>query len=370
MTTSGVSLSLNDWFYRQLFELVHRHNLVYKHLLGGSPARSRRPEARPRRHDARRHVRRVQRARLRPDRAAAHPCGGSERSRKCCTESVCTGAGRRVAGHPGAGSTARAIWRSGGLRTDFLDCVNVVQRPRAAAARLLSLSSRPGCRSPRPRPDVHLWQLRHSGRDGGALTSPFRTADGVSSRTSGSSITWHSSRCVATATPRGSTAPTPGRQRLTTRSGHACCPTVKRWCGMCSHGRRTAERGSTSAAEPALRRRWPRRSWVGSAACTSSTCRGALLDIARRRIADRRWSNVQAARGDVTTWRPSRGSADVVTLSYALTMIPDWFRAVERTPGRCYVPGATLGLVEGRSRLPYLPFRAPCYRFVGRKSRT
>ena len=69
-------------------------------------------------------------------------------------------------------STARAIWRSGGLRTDFLDCVNVVQRPRAAAARLLSLSSRPGCRSPRPRPDAHLWQLRHSGRDGGALTSP------------------------------------------------------------------------------------------------------------------------------------------------------------------------------------------------------
>ena len=145
----------------------------------------------------------------------------------------------------------------------------------------------------------------------------------------------------------------------------------------------------------------------------------ALLEVARRRIRDRGWSNVEAARADVTTWRPASGAADAVTLSYALTMIPDWFRAVDNAwamlrPGGVigvadfYVsrrhPAAgharhgwaprtlwpiwfgadgvhlspdhlpalewrfeTLGLVEGRARLPYLPFRAPYYRFVGRK---
>ena len=145
----------------------------------------------------------------------------------------------------------------------------------------------------------------------------------------------------------------------------------------------------------------------------------ALLDVARRRIAARDWPNVEAARADVTAWRPATGHADAVTLSYALTMIPDWFRAVDNAwamlrPGGVigvvdfYVsrrhPAAgharhgwtprtlwpiwfgadgvrlspdhlpalewrfeTLGLVEDRTRLPYLPLRAPYYRFVGRK---
>ena len=145
----------------------------------------------------------------------------------------------------------------------------------------------------------------------------------------------------------------------------------------------------------------------------------ALLGIARRRIAARGWSNVEAARADVTTWRPPGGRVDAVTFSYALTMIPDWFRAVDNAwtmlrpggvigavdfyvprahpaPGRArhgfasralwpmwfgadgvrlspdHLPAlewrfAMLGLVEGRARLPYLPFHAPYYRFVGRK---
>ncbi len=145
----------------------------------------------------------------------------------------------------------------------------------------------------------------------------------------------------------------------------------------------------------------------------------ALLAVTRRRVRERGWSNVETVRADATTWRPASGAADAVTLSYALTMIPDWFRAVDsawamlrpggvigvvdfyvsrRHPaaGRTrhgwgprtlwpiwfgadgvhvspdHLPAlewrfATLGLVEGRTRLPYLPFRAPFYRFVGRK---
>ena len=52
---------------------------------------------------------------------------------------------------------------------------------------------------------------------------------------------------------------------------------------------------------------------------------GALLDVARRRIADRGWSNVETAHADVTVW-PAAETVDAVTLSYVLTMIPDWFR--------------------------------------------
>ena len=44
----------------------------------------------------------------------------------------------------------------------------------------------------------------------------------------------------------------------------------------------------------------------------------ALLDVARRRIAARNWSNVETARADVTSWRPpGSGAADAVTGSRA-----------------------------------------------------
>ena len=146
----------------------------------------------------------------------------------------------------------------------------------------------------------------------------------------------------------------------------------------------------------------------------------ALLAVARQRIAERALRNVEAVRADVTTWRLPPDSVDAVTLSYTLTMIPDWFRAIENahemlrpdgiigvadfyvarkhpTDGRARHGWATrtlwpawfafddvqlspdhlpllqsrfktVRLVEGRSRLPYLPFRAPYFTFIGRKS--
>ena len=56
----------------------------------------------------------------------------------------------------------------------------------------------------------------------------------------------------------------------------------------------------------------------------------SLLAIARKRIRRRGWTNVELVEADVTTFRPLAQPADVVTFSYSLTMIPDWFTAIER----------------------------------------
>jgi S-adenosylmethionine-diacylgycerolhomoserine-N-methlytransferase len=70
-----------------------------------------------------------------------------------------------------------------------------------------------------------------------------------------------------------------------------------------------------------------------------------LLDAARRRIADRGWANVEAVEADVTAFAPPRLPADVVTFSYSLTMIPDWFAAIDRAWGMLR-PGGAVGVVD------------------------
>jgi len=146
----------------------------------------------------------------------------------------------------------------------------------------------------------------------------------------------------------------------------------------------------------------------------------SLLDVARRRAADRGWHNVSVVEGDATTFTPDEGQADLVTFSYSLTMIPDWFAALENAL-RILRPGGRLGVVdfhvsrkypddgrvrhgwpartlwpawfaldnvflspdhlpwlcrhlqcevcqERRARVPYVPFvRVPWYIFVGRR---
>ncbi|MCL4192404.1 MAG: class I SAM-dependent methyltransferase [Thermoguttaceae bacterium] len=145
----------------------------------------------------------------------------------------------------------------------------------------------------------------------------------------------------------------------------------------------------------------------------------SLLDIARLRVRREGWTNVTTVTGDATTFRPP-GSVDVVTFSYSLTMIPDWFAAVENAcamlraggrigvidfyvsrkfpaeglrrhswPARCFWPPwfaadnvflspdhlpylrrrfQPLSIRESAVRLPYLPLlRAPYYSFVGAK---
>lgn len=147
----------------------------------------------------------------------------------------------------------------------------------------------------------------------------------------------------------------------------------------------------------------------------------SLLKVADERIQSRGWSNVKTLLADATTLKlPAGEQADVVTFSYSLTMIPDWFAAIDAA-WRLLKPGGVIGVVdfyvsrkwpesdrskhawstrhfwrtwfdadnvfpspdhlpylhhrfecislhEQRAKLPYLPLvRMPYYRFVGQK---
>lgn len=75
----------------------------------------------------------------------------------------------------------------------------------------------------------------------------------------------------------------------------------------------------------------------------------SLLGIVNKRSERHGWKNVEAVTGDATTWTPPEGSADVVTFSYSLTMIPDWFAAIDNAI-RILKPGGRLGVVDFMSR--------------------
>ena len=71
----------------------------------------------------------------------------------------------------------------------------------------------------------------------------------------------------------------------------------------------------------------------------------SLLKVADQRIQDRGWQNVSTVHADATQFVPPEGAVDVVTMSYSLTMIPDWFAAVEHAY-RVLKPGGVLGVVD------------------------
>jgi S-adenosylmethionine-diacylgycerolhomoserine-N-methlytransferase len=88
----------------------------------------------------------------------------------------------------------------------------------------------------------------------------------------------------------------------------------------------------------------------------------SLLARARERIAERGWANADTAEADVTTFQSPHGRADLVTFSYSLTMIPDWFAAIDHARA-LLKPGGTLAVVDffvarkhpdpGRTRHPW-----------------
>ncbi len=146
----------------------------------------------------------------------------------------------------------------------------------------------------------------------------------------------------------------------------------------------------------------------------------SLLKVASERFQKNGWQHVEAVAADATQWQPPDGPADVVTFSYSLTMIPDWFAAIENAM-RMLKPGGVIGVVdfyvarkhagedmqrhswftrnfwpvwfssdnvfpsadhlpylkshldtiwcqESRSKVPYIPFiRTPFYQYIGRK---
>lgn len=71
----------------------------------------------------------------------------------------------------------------------------------------------------------------------------------------------------------------------------------------------------------------------------------SLLQIADQRIQARGWTNVVTAHADATKFVPAEGRADVVTMSYSLTMIPDWFLAVDQAL-KLLKPGGVIGVVD------------------------
>ncbi len=70
----------------------------------------------------------------------------------------------------------------------------------------------------------------------------------------------------------------------------------------------------------------------------------SLLEIARGRIRRHGWHNVTAIEADATRFRPPE-RVDVVTFSYSLTMIPDWFAAIDNACAMLK-PGGTLAAVD------------------------
>lgn len=67
-----------------------------------------------------------------------------------------------------------------------------------------------------------------------------------------------------------------------------------------------------------------------------------MLEHARRR--GRQFPQLRAVHGDATSWQPDR-AADVVILSYALTMIPNWRAAIVNALAMLK-PGGTIGVVD------------------------
>lgn len=70
----------------------------------------------------------------------------------------------------------------------------------------------------------------------------------------------------------------------------------------------------------------------------------SLLDVANQRIQRHGWTNVRTVAADATTYRPDV-PMDAVTFSYSLTMIPDWFRAIDNALA-VLKPGGVIGVVD------------------------
>jgi S-adenosylmethionine-diacylgycerolhomoserine-N-methlytransferase len=71
----------------------------------------------------------------------------------------------------------------------------------------------------------------------------------------------------------------------------------------------------------------------------------SLLQVAARRVQRHGWRNVSVVLADATTYEPESGPVDAVTFSYSLTMIPDWFKAIDHAHA-LLKPGGVIGVVD------------------------
>ena len=78
----------------------------------------------------------------------------------------------------------------------------------------------------------------------------------------------------------------------------------------------------------------------------------ALLALARERVRSNGWSNVSVTEADATVFLPADGPVDVVLLSYSMTMMPDWFAALDRAH-EMLRPGGIVGVTDFYVSRPY-----------------
>lgn len=71
----------------------------------------------------------------------------------------------------------------------------------------------------------------------------------------------------------------------------------------------------------------------------------SLLIETEKRINDHGWNHVQAIEADATEFVPVEEQVDLVTFSYSLTMIPDWFAAIDQA-FRILKPGGVIAIVD------------------------
>ena len=71
----------------------------------------------------------------------------------------------------------------------------------------------------------------------------------------------------------------------------------------------------------------------------------SLLAVARQRVAARGWKNVELDQADATYFVPAGGPVNVVTCSYSLTMMPEWFAVLDHA-FELLSPGGVIGVVD------------------------
>lgn len=79
----------------------------------------------------------------------------------------------------------------------------------------------------------------------------------------------------------------------------------------------------------------------------------SLIEIATARAERLGWTNVELVEADVCAWDQLAAEADAVVFSYSLTMIPDWFAAID-TAIRALKPGGHIGVVDFTTTRKYV----------------
>ena len=71
----------------------------------------------------------------------------------------------------------------------------------------------------------------------------------------------------------------------------------------------------------------------------------SLLEVASQRIIKNKWLNFEIIKKDVTQFDPPESSADIITFSYSLSMMSNWFEVIDRAQ-KILKPGGLIGVVD------------------------